>query len=39
MTKPYRDDNIFICGENYSSRYPCWIKGALETSENVLKLL
>jgi protoporphyrinogen oxidase len=39
MTKPYRDDNIFICGENYSSRYQCWIEGALETSENVLKLL
>ena len=39
ITKPYRDDNIFICGENYSSRYQCWIEGALETSENVLKLL
>lgn len=39
MTKPYRDDNIFICGENYSSRYQCWIEGALETSDNVLKLV
>ena len=39
ISKPYRKDNIYICGENYSSRYQCWIEGALETSENVIKLL
>ena len=39
IMKPYRDDRIFICGENYSSRYQCWIEGSLETSENVLKIL
>ena len=39
IAKPYREDNIYICGENYSSRYQCWIEGSLETSEHVIKLL
>jgi len=37
MTKPFKDENLFICGENYSSTFQCWIEGALDTSEKVLK--
>ena len=36
ITKPLKKENIFICGENYSSEYQCWIEGSLKTAENVL---
>jgi hypothetical protein len=36
ISKPFKDKNIFIAGENYSS-YQGWIEGALETSQIVLK--
>ena len=39
ISKPLKDENIFICGENYSAKYQCWIEGALETSENILKII
>ncbi len=39
MTKPFKDENLFICGENYSAKFQCWIEGALNTSEKVLKKL
>ena len=39
ITKPYDKENIYICGENYSSEYQSWIEGALITSNNVLKKL
>ena len=39
ISKPMRNENIFICGENYSSESQCWIEGSLKTSENVLKLV
>ena len=36
MIKPLSDDNIFICGENYSS-HQAWVEGSLETSNMVLE--
>jgi len=39
ISKPMRNENIFICGENYSSESQCWIEGSLKTAENVLKLV
>ena len=36
ISKPMRNENIFICGENYSSESQSWIEGALKTAENVL---
>ena len=36
ILKPIDEDNIFICGENYS-RHQSWIEGALETAHNVVK--
>jgi len=36
ISKPLRNENIFICGENYSSESQCWIEGSLKTAENVL---
>ena len=31
--------NFYVCGENYSANYQQWIEGALETSQQVCKLL
>lgn len=36
ITKPFKKENIFICGENYSSEFQCWIEGSLKTAQNVL---
>ena len=36
IIKPLGKENIFICGENYSSEYQCWIEGSLVTAENVM---
>jgi len=36
ILKPIEEDNIFICGENYS-RHQAWIEGALETAHNIVK--
>ncbi len=38
IVKPINNENIYIAGENYSN-YQGWIEGALETSDNVLKIL
>ncbi len=38
IIKPLKKENIYIAGENYSN-YQGWIEGALETSENMLKVL
>ena len=38
IIKPIQNENIYICGENYSS-HQAWVEGALETSELVLKQL
>ena len=38
MIKPIEGENIFICGENYSS-HQAWVEGSLETSELVLEKL
>ena len=35
MIQPLDNENLFICGENYSS-HQAWIEGALETSNLVL---
>ena len=37
MIKPMKNKNLFICGENYSEKYQCWIEGSLETAEHVFK--
>ena len=36
IIKPLTDENIFICGENYSN-HQAWMEGALQTSDLVLK--
>ncbi len=38
MIRPYKEENLYICGENYSMNQG-WIEGALETSERVIKWL
>ena len=39
IIKPFNNKKVFICGENYSEKYQCWIEGALETAETVFKKL
>ncbi len=36
IIKPFKNDEIYICGENYSS-HQAWVEGSLETSDLVLK--
>ena len=36
IIKPLRNNNIYICGENYSS-HQAWVEGSLETADLVLK--
>jgi monoamine oxidase len=31
--------NFYICGENYSAKYQQWMEGALDTSNEILKLI
>lgn len=38
MIQPIENENLFICGENYSS-HQAWVEGALETSNLVLSKL
>ena len=38
ILKPFENDNLYICGSNYSQRQ-AWAEGALETSEEVIKLI
>lgn len=35
---PIKDENIFVCGENYSS-HQAWVEGSLETADLVLDIL
>ena len=39
MIQPYKNVNLFICGENYSENGQQWIEGALETADKVLRKL
>ena len=39
ILKPFKQKEIFICGENYSKNFQAWIEGSLETAESVLKLI
>lgn len=38
IIKPIDDDNIFICGENYS-RHQAWIEGALDSANKVVNII
>jgi protoporphyrinogen oxidase/cytochrome b involved in lipid metabolism len=38
ITKPIDNENLYICGENYSS-HQAWVEGSLETSNLVLSKL
>ena len=38
MIQPIEEENLYICGENYSS-HQAWCEGSLETSELVLEKL
>jgi monoamine oxidase len=38
MIRPYKKENLYICGENYSMNQG-WIEGALNTSDLVIKWL
>ena len=37
IVKPWVDENLYICGEHYSSQHQQWVEGALETSARVVK--
>ena len=39
IIKPIKYENIYICGENYSRDYQCWIEGGLETALKVFNKL
>jgi hypothetical protein len=39
MTKPFPNENIFVCGEHYSANHQQWMEGALETSLRVVSQL
>lgn len=39
ITKPFSNENIFICGEHYSSTHQQWMEGALETGLRVVSFL
>ena len=43
MTKnlmvPFKEEKLYICGENYSEKNTAWIEGAVESSEYILKAL
>lgn len=36
ITQPFREDNVFICGEHYSEKSQQWMEGALETSKRII---
>ena len=38
IMKPLKNENLYICGSNYSNRQ-AWIEGALESSNNIYNLL
>ena len=38
MLKPLKDKELYICGDTFSHRQ-AWIEGALNTSNDVYKLL
>ena len=38
ITQPFRDMNLYICGESYSTNQG-WIEGSLETSNAVVELI
>ena len=38
MIQPIKDENLYICGENYSS-HQAWVEGSLETADMVLAKL
>ena len=37
ITKPFSSKNLYICNENYSANYQCWIEGSLEMAEKCIK--
>lgn len=39
ITKPINYEKLYICGENYSRDYQCWIEGGLETALKVFDKL
>lgn len=39
IIKPINGMKLYICGENYSRDYQCWIEGALQTADKVLNKL
>tara|TARA_B100001063_G_C16766192_1_gene558781 strand:- start:129 stop:1382 length:1254 start_codon:yes stop_codon:yes gene_type:complete len=39
IKKPFKTENIFICGENYSENFQCWMEGGLQTAEDIYKII
>lgn len=37
ITKPFSNKKLYICNENYSNNYQCWIEGSLEMAEKCIK--
>ena len=37
IIKPFENQELFICGENYSEKNQQWMEGALETSKHVME--
>ena len=36
IMKPYKNENIYICSENYSKDYQVWIEGGLDSANKLL---
>jgi monoamine oxidase len=39
ITRPFLEENVFICGEHFSEKNQQWIEGALQTSKKVVDIL
>jgi protoporphyrinogen oxidase len=39
ILKPFKNKELYICGEHYSEKNQQWMEGALETSNNLVSML
>ncbi len=39
LIKPFKEIDFFVCGEHYSAKNQQWIEGALDTTNEVLRLI
>lgn len=39
IIRPFDQKQLYVCGENYSSRFQQWMEGALETGDRVIEYM